>query len=172
MWGKEWFGQPEGAIWGLEGRERLKQDRAEPHTHTSFHSCVFIWAHCASQEMPSTVSMKTSSSMVKAKQTINKTREQNAQLDDYSRYLLWHSSLQLSWSFIKDLTFCNSWSLMAKAHFALALPLSVIPVFGTANTRLCLDNSDFCDIVLPWNNLYSWFRSCGPHTPAQPGVWY
>lgn len=48
----------EGALRGLEGGERLKQDRAEPHT--SFHSCVFIQAHCASQEMPSTVSMKMS----------------------------------------------------------------------------------------------------------------
>lgn len=52
-----------GVFWleshkGEKGGERLKQDRAEPRT--SFHSCVFIQSHCASQEMPSAVSMKMS----------------------------------------------------------------------------------------------------------------
>jgi len=64
----------EGGISGHEGGERLKQERAE--LCTSFHSCVFIWACCVSQETSPTVSMKTfSSSMVNMKRTINNARE-------------------------------------------------------------------------------------------------
>lgn len=47
---------------GLEGGGSLKQDRAE--LHTSFHSCVFIRVCCVSQELPSTVSIKTSCSEI------------------------------------------------------------------------------------------------------------
>lgn len=66
------------------GESKTGQGRA---THIFPLLCFYL----SSQEMPSTVSMKTlSSSMVKKpSETINKTREQNALLADGDRHISW-----------------------------------------------------------------------------------
>lgn len=60
---------------GHEGGERLKQDRAEPHTFPL--PCFYVSMLCLTGNVLHCFHENLSSSMVNIKRTINKTRQLN-----------------------------------------------------------------------------------------------